>query len=103
MKPSKHIIYDRLDRITAILSDSYLSDFRVFAETTKGKHREILTVNGVLLIKPIDQDLLITAYLPTPMKVSAIFHSMGRDVPKAYFQRIYKNQEKYKNCKALFE
>lgn len=101
MKPSKHIIYDRIERVTAILTDSYLSDFRVFAEVPRGNHREILTVNGVLLIKPLDQDLLITAYLPTPEKVSAIFKAMGKDsVPRDYFRKVCKNQEKYK---ALFE
>lgn len=101
MKPSKHIINDRLDRLSAILSDEYLSDFTPFAQVYRNGHREILTANGVLLIKPKKGDLLITAYVATPMKVSAIFHSLGQDVPKAYFRKIWKNLDRYK--KLIYE
>lgn len=101
MKPSKHVVEDRIDRLTAILSDEYLSDFTPFAQAYRNGHREILTVNGVLLIKAKKKDLLITAYVATPMKVSAIFHSLGQDVPKAYFRKVWKNLDKYK--KLIYE
>lgn len=93
MKPSKHLMEDRLERMTYILSTPALSIDKVVLEHRMKTKRECVTDSGVILVKALETEFVITAYVATLEKVYALYRAEGHDhLPDGLVHRINKNK-----------
>lgn len=93
MKPSKHLMEDRLERMTYILSTPALSIDKVVLEHRMETKRECVTDSGVILVKALETEFVITAYVATLEKVYALYRAEGYDhLPDGLVHRINKNK-----------
>lgn len=74
-KMTKHAQVDRYDRICGIIDSIGLGEPRLKTPCKEYANRDyVLTTTGVLLIV-LEDEYLITAYVPTMAKVQAIFRT----------------------------
>lgn len=90
-----HVQMERADRMVYILSNPDLCDLTPAMEfvSVRDNVRYCITVDGVLLIKAIRQERLITAYVPTFDKVYAICMNEGIQIPAGLAYRIKRNKK----------
>lgn len=95
IRMSYHVQEERTNRMVYILSNSDLCDFTPAVEfiDRRDNVRYCLTVNGVLLVKAVRQEKLITAYVPTFEKAYAICTSNGIKMSSYLVNRIKKNKK----------
>lgn len=87
---SAHVREDRLDRMTYIAMNVGFGE--VVMEHRMESKRECITDTGVILVKGLEDDFLITAFVGTIDKVSAIYHANGFDrVPTKIYNKVQKN------------
>ena len=87
---SQHFLNDRSNRLTFILTHTDLSDLTVVLERKFPDKRECVTADGVILVKAIETEFLITAYVATLDKVYAMYKSAGMDVPPSLKKLTYR-------------
>lgn len=93
MKPSNHLKQERLDRMVYILSHPSLGLGEVVLEHTMETKRECVTNSGIILVKALETEFLITAYVATLEKVYALYRAEGHDhIPDGLAHRIVKNK-----------
>ena len=91
MKMSEHTKTDRLDRMVYIATTVGFGNV-VFEKVEEDK-RECLTDTGVLLVKALEKDFLITAFIVTLDKASALYKSAGYErMPDNLYRKIQKNK-----------
>lgn len=98
MEMSYHCREDRLDRLTYIATTIGWGE--VVAERRTENRRECLTDTGVVMIKALDRDFLITAYIASIDRAFAIYHDVyGKNakLPQSLYKRICKNKKYHKN------
>lgn len=87
---SAHVREDRLDRMTYIAINVGFGD--VIIENILETKRECLTDTGVILVKSLTDDFLITAFVGTIDKVSAMYHATGHErIPARIYNKVVKN------------
>ena len=91
---SQHFLNDRSNRLTFILTHTDLSDLTVVLERKFPDKRECVTADGIILVKAIETEFLITAYVATLDKVYAMYKSAGMDVPPSLKKKILRNKKK---------
>lgn len=97
MKPSSHLIHERIDRMVYILSTPALDISNVVLEHRMENKRECVTSSGVILVKALETEFLITAYVATIEKVYALYRAEGHDhLPDGLAHRIAKNKDHVK-------
>ena len=90
---SAHLLTERVERLTYILSQPDLCDLTPAIEVPIGNKREVLTIDGVLLVKAATTEFVITAYLPSINKVYAMYQSIGRShIPDQICKKVNKNR-----------
>jgi hypothetical protein len=91
MTMSNHAREDRADRLTYIAMTVGFGE--VVVEKINGDCRECLTNTGVLIIKPLNKELMITAYICDMDKAFAIYKGAGNvgRMPTYLHQRICRN------------
>ena len=72
---TNHCKEERLDRIAFILANIGIGEIVLTVES-KGS-RACLTDTGVILIKDMEQEVLVTAYVPSVDRVIAMYRSVG--------------------------
>jgi hypothetical protein len=93
MKPSEHLKQERIDRMVYILSHPSLGIGSVVLEHRMETKRECVTDSGIILVKALETEFLITAYVATLDKVYALYRSEGHDhIPDGLAHRIVKNR-----------
>ena len=93
IKMTSHAKDDRADRLTYIAINVGFGEV-VLEHINADNRRDCITDTGVLLIKNATEEILITAYIPTVDKVSAIYKSAGFDCVPQHIYRIAKKNEK---------
>lgn len=94
VRMSNHATEDRLDRLTYIAMNVGFGDVAYkLPDTTHNDRYYIFTTTGVMMVKAVRGDTIITAYIPTIEKTIAIFKSAGADVPTTYKRIIVKNKK----------
>lgn len=96
MKLSRHVIEEREERMVFILSHEELSaDFTSVIEVPfiKEDKRECLTKSGVIFVKALREEFLITAYVPTIDKVYAMYKVMGMEMPYSVKRTVIRNKK----------
>ena len=87
---SAHVREDRLDRMTYIAMNVGFGE--VVMEHRLETKRECITNTGVILVKALEEDFLITAFVGTIDKVNAIYHANGFErVPTNIYNKVQKN------------
>ena len=94
IKMSQHILTERADRLMFILSHEDLSNFTILLEQKYPTKRECVTADGVILVKDLQEEFLITAYIATLDKVYAMYASAGLAVPAPLKKKILRNKKK---------
>lgn len=95
---SKHCVEDRLDRLTYIATKVGFGNI-LFEKASNGR-RECITDTGIILVKALKKEFLITAYIPSLKKVIALYRSTfgaKKRMPQALYNKIQKNQKYAKN------
>lgn len=91
---SEHTKVDRLERMVYIASTIEFGN--TLLEVPNDRNRiECITDTGVILVKARSEsnDILVTAFVATVEKVSAMYHSAGYDhIPEYLYRRIIKNK-----------
>ena len=97
---SYHCTEDRMNRLVFIAEEIGWGE--VVLETTIGDKRECITSTGVLLVKALKEEFLITAYVPSIDKACAVYQSSGHKFPQSMAKIIKHNtklfQKKYRNA-----
>ena len=99
IKMSNHARDERLDRLTYIALNVGFGEV-VLEHRTETK-RECITDTGVILVKGLEDDFLITAFIGTIDKVSDIYHANGYErIPTSVYNKVIKNARhvKLQNC-----
>ena len=91
---SQHVLNDRSNRLTFILAHADLSDLTVLLEQRYPDKRECVTADGVILVKAIETEFLITAYVGTLDKVYAMYKSAGMEIPVSLKKKILRNKKR---------
>jgi hypothetical protein len=87
---STHVREERLDRMTYIAMNVGFGE--VIMEHRMETKRECITDTGVILVKGLEDDFLITAFVGTIDKVSAIYHANGYErIPSPVYNKVIKN------------
>ena len=96
MTMSKHVKEDRLDRMVYIATT--IGFGKVIFERVNDDRRECITDTGVLMVKSITEDFLITAYIMSVDKAIAIFRNICGDgrMPTYLYETIRKNAKHVK-------
>jgi hypothetical protein len=91
MKMSKHAQFDRTDRLVYIATTVGFGE--VIIRHEREDSVECITDTGVVMIKSLKEDFLITAYICDIDKAMAICRAMGMpQVPNALYRKILKNR-----------
>ena len=91
MKMSKHAQQDRTDRLVYIATTIGFGE--IVIEHRHEDVRECITDTGVVMIKSLTEDFLITAYICDIDKAMAICRAIGMaQVPNALYRKILKNR-----------
>lgn len=94
---STHASQERTERMIYIVMNIGLGDKIVCTIERDNNKKEVLTNNGILLVLG-DDNLVVTAYVPTFDQAFAIWHRCNPTIqrmPEALYQRIKNNQKHY--------
>ena len=94
MKLSKHANFDSMDRMIYI--DTNLGFGKVVLEIRREDARECLTDTGVLMVKDLHEEFLITAFIARIDKVNAMYRGAGYDhIPDHINSKVMKNAKRH--------
>lgn len=96
---TNHATTDRLERLLYI--NNTIGFGKVVFEhiNYERNSRECLTDTGVLIIKDLYREVMITAFICSFDKASALYHDAGYDgIPHWMVNRINKNKKHAKRC-----
>jgi hypothetical protein len=99
MKMTRHAIVDRIDRLMYIAQTIGFGE--IIAEEIHNGGRECLTDSGVILVKAIDEERLITAWIADLDRALAIYRGAGKGntLPRTIANKIKNNSKHRHQCK----
>lgn len=93
LRLSKHCTEDRLDRLVRIATTIGFGEVILTSEVRGG--RECLTDTGVVLIKDLYEEFLITAYVIDINRLTAIYSAHGYTrIPNSIYKTVCRNMRK---------
>ncbi len=97
MKMTRHAATDRLDRICAIRDNIGFGSIALQSPHDRDPNkRYCLTTTGILLVLNKTENILITAYLPTIVQLTAFYRSIGyASIPAPMYQMVIRNRNKF--------
>ena len=94
MKVTIHAAVERIDRIVYIAKNVGWGEGIVVEVRREEKGtRECLTDSGVLIVKNINEDIFITAYVPSYEKTISLYKMAGKRMPSYIAAKVKKNQK----------
>lgn len=97
MKMTRHAIVDRIDRLMYIAQTIGFGE--IIAEDLHNGGRECLTDSGVILVKAVNEERLITAWIADLERASAIYRGAGKgNLPRAVVNKIKNNSKHRHQC-----
>jgi hypothetical protein len=91
---TKHATQERMDRLVKIALTLGWGEILLKSPKENGTKMECITSTGVLMIMNKDCDTLITAFVPSIDKVTAVYKNCGQTVPKTLKQVVVRNTKK---------
>lgn len=90
-----HAKVERIDRLVHIAQTvGFGEEIILTCINRENNTRECLTETGVIMIKAMHDETLVTAFIANIDKASAMYSSMGRKIPQ-YIARKIRNNKKY--------
>lgn len=94
MKVTVHAAVERIDRIVYIAQNiGWGEGIAVEVRREEKGTRECLIDSGVLIVKDINEDIFITAYVPSFEKTLSLYKMAGKRIPSYIAVKIKKNQK----------
>ena len=96
---SKHLQNDHPERLAAL--DEYIGFTNIVLEVVEihkkyGRRRVGITSSGIMVIRSLREDFIITAYLPTMMEIEKVAKQSGKKcVPPKLLKKVQKNLERH--------
>lgn len=96
MKMTAHVITERMDRMVAIAT--HIGWGEIIVEVSDSIRRTCLTSTGVIFIKDLHEEVLVTAYPATFKQAHGIYYQAYGDgrMPDYLVSRIKKNNQNRK-------
>lgn len=89
---TKHVVNDRMERMMYIAQNIGWGEILVEVQSSNDT-RMCLTSTGVVLIKPLYEERLVTAYVANINDVTWLYRSIGcTRVPSFMFTKVQKNK-----------
>jgi hypothetical protein len=99
MKVTVHAAVERIDRIVYIAKNiGWGEGIAVEVRREDRGTREFLTDSGVLIIKDMNEDIFVTAYIPTYERTISLYKMAGKRMPSYIAAKVKKNQKYAKDC-----
>lgn len=99
LKFSKHLQNDHPERLAAL--EEYIGFTNIVLETIEvhkkyGRRRVGITSSGIMVIRSMRENFIITAYLPTMTEVEKVAKQTGKKcVPPKLLKKVQKNLERH--------
>lgn len=94
MKVTIHAAVERIDRIVYIAKNiGWGEGIVVEVRREERRTRECLTDSGVLIIKDMDEDIFVTAYVPSYERTISLYKMAGKRMPSYIAAKVKKNQK----------
>lgn len=94
MKITVHAAVERIDRIVYIAKNiGWGEGIAVEVRREDRRTRELLTDSGVLIVKDMNEDIFVTAYVPTYEKTISLYKMAGKRMPSYIAAKVKKNQK----------
>ena len=96
---SKHLQNDHPERLAAL--EEYIGFTNLVMEVIEvhkkyGRRRVGITSSGIMVVRSLHEDFIITAFLPTLMEVEKIARQTGKKcVPPKLLKKVQKNLERH--------
>lgn len=96
---SKHLQNDHPERLAAL--EEYIGFTNIALEVVEvhkkyGRRRVGITSSGIMIIRNVRENFIITAYLPTMVEVEKVAKQAGKKcVPPKLLKKVQKNLERY--------
>lgn len=95
MYMTNHVVNDRMDRMLMIAEHIGWGEPILTFRNEKRQNIQVMTSTGVMLIKTMDNQCLITAYVATVEQVKEICKYCGlHRIPAALYNVAVKNQKR---------
>jgi hypothetical protein len=92
-KMTYHASVERIDRLTACIQYLGFNEFVCeMPDPMNPGTAYCVTDTGIIIIKAIATNTIITGYMATPKRIAAIFKG---NTPPALYKRVVKNNKKY--------
>ena len=87
---SEHCKTDRINRMVYIATTVGFGE--VVLEVKCEDKRECVTDTGVILVKALKEDFLVTAYIGSIDKITSMYKAVGKDkMPNWLYSKVVKN------------
>lgn len=94
MKVTIHAAVERIDRIVYIAQNiGWGEGIAVEVLREDRGTREYLTDSGVLIVKDMNDDIFVTAYVPSYEKTISLYKMAGKRMPSYIAAKVKKNQK----------
>ena len=94
MKMSYHARVERIDRLVACMTTLGYNEFAYrIPDPRNAEHIYLITDTGIILVVGADDGSVVTGYMATIDKITALFHGK---VPVALRNKVVHNEKKYK-------
>ena len=101
MEMTKHAVVDRIDRCVYIAQKIGFGDKIVceyFQASRDRTTRRCLTETGIIIVKPANEEKMITAFIPDLDQAELVFKANGMHLPMWLANKVKKNQKYIKGC-----
>jgi hypothetical protein len=89
-----HCSHEKIDRMVAIATNLEFGEIILEHQIPGTEKKECLTSTGILMVKALAKEILITMYVPNVDKVIALFKEVGKPMPRGYTKLIKANRKK---------
>lgn len=93
MKMSYHARVERIDRLVACMTHLGYNEFAYeIPDPRSPDHVYTITDTGIILVRGVDDGTVVTGYMATIAKITALFHG---NVPTQLKKTVVRNEKKY--------
>lgn len=92
--PTKHLTEDRMERVVFIATTVGFGEIieEFYIEDNHGKHFECVTSTGVIIVKGLDKQTIVTMYVARHNQIKRLYK--GREIPKGLKVVIKRNEKR---------
>lgn len=97
MTLSYHAQYERAERLALIEEVLGFTNVAFTVDIPEENHKYCVTTSGVLMVKGMDEDVLVTAFAITVEKLTYLCRRAGKaQIPPKLYKKVVKNYERHR-------